>query len=181
MASKVGLKKGMPVRSYLRDWPPSRVKEALRGLPVAHGYEVVVKPLMYRREPSLQALCDFAERRITIQVPEPFHAFTMPVYYRAKRLPGRRMQFRWLSQRVTFRTRREVIRFLYCHEFFHWYLWEVMGRKAAAETACDRFALENFRRHTKVTPPAVIRVRSRVRDELIAARKPRKPYGRGTN
>lgn len=172
MKPKSRMKRGMPVRSYLRDWPPSRVKEALRGLPVAHGYELVIKPLMYRRRPSLQALCDFENRQIIVQVPEPFHAFTLPIYYRAKRLPGRRMAFRWSSHRVTFRSRREVLRFLYCHEYFHWFLWEVLGRKAAAETACDRFALENFRRQVRVTPPAVIRVRSRLRDEKIAARKP---------
>jgi hypothetical protein len=39
-----------------------------------------------------------------------------------------------------------VLRFLYCHEWMHWYLREVLGRKSAAETACDRFALRNFRR-----------------------------------
>ena len=41
----------------------------------------------------------------------------------------------------------EVIRFLYCHEYYHYYLHEVLGRKGAAETACDRFALKYFRRH----------------------------------
>jgi hypothetical protein len=39
-----------------------------------------------------------------------------------------------------------VLRFLYCHEWMHWYLREVLGRKSAAETACDRFALRNYRR-----------------------------------
>jgi hypothetical protein len=28
----------------------------------------------------------------------------------------------------------------------HWYLKERLGKKAAAETACDRFALRNYRR-----------------------------------
>jgi hypothetical protein len=28
----------------------------------------------------------------------------------------------------------------------HWYLKERLGRKSAAETACDRFALRNYRR-----------------------------------
>lgn len=165
-------KYGMKVVSAQPNWSPSRVKEALRGLPLAHGYTVMVKPLRYRTKPSLQALCDFTSREILIRVPEPFHAFTVPVYVRARRLPGRRMAFRWYSKQVTFRTRREVIRFLYCHEFFHWYLWEVRGRKAAAETACDRYALENFRRRTWVTLPSDIRVRSRPR-RLRAARNPR--------
>ena len=67
------------------------------------------------------------------------------VYYRARRKPGRRLAFQWFSRRVRFRTRREVLRFVYCHEFFHWYLREVRGGKASAETACDRFALAHFR------------------------------------
>jgi hypothetical protein len=67
------------------------------------------------------------------------------VYVRARRKPGRRLAFQWFSQTVRFRTRREVLRFLYLHEFYHWYLREVRGRKAAAETACDRFALAHFR------------------------------------
>jgi hypothetical protein len=60
------------------------------------------------------------------------------------------MRFIWLTEGVTFRTRREVLRFLYLHEWMHWYLKERLGRKAAAETACDRFALRNYRRR-KVT------------------------------
>ena len=28
----------------------------------------------------------------------------------------------------------------------HWYLREELGRKSAAETTCDRFALRNYRR-----------------------------------
>jgi hypothetical protein len=52
----------------------------------------------------------------------------------------------WVSENVTFRTRRDVLRFLYCHEWLHWYLREVLGRRAMAEAACDRFALRNFRR-----------------------------------
>ena len=39
-----------------------------------------------------------------------------------------------------------MLRFLYCHEWMHWYLREQLGRKSAAETACDRFALRNYRR-----------------------------------
>jgi hypothetical protein len=68
------------------------------------------------------------------------------VPYAAKRRSGPRMRFIWLTEGVTFRTPREVLRFLYCHEWMHWYLREVLGRKSAAETACDRFALRNFRR-----------------------------------
>ena len=29
---------------------------------------------------------------------------------------------------------RDVVRFLYCHEWMHWYLKERLGRKSAAET-----------------------------------------------
>ena len=52
----------------------------------------------------------------------------------------------WLTEGVTFRTPREVLRFLYCHEWMRWDLREVLGRKSAAETAYDRFALRNHRR-----------------------------------
>lgn len=162
---------GMRVASSLPGWPPSRVREALWGLPLAHGYTVVVKPLRYRKRPSLQGLCDFQRRQIVIQVPEPFHPFTLSIYHRARRLPGRRMRFHWYSKPVTFRSRRECLRFIYCHEYFHWYLWHVLGRKAAAETACDRYALENFRQRVWVTLPSEIPVRSRPRT-LRAARKP---------
>jgi hypothetical protein len=56
------------------------------------------------------------------------------------------MQFSWVSENVAFRTRRDVLRFLYCHEWLHWYMREVRRWRSGAETACDRFALRNFRR-----------------------------------
>jgi hypothetical protein len=56
------------------------------------------------------------------------------------------MRFIWLTKGVTFRTPREVLRFLYLHEWMHWYLKERLGKKSAAETTCDRFALRNYRR-----------------------------------
>jgi hypothetical protein len=56
------------------------------------------------------------------------------------------MRFTWFADRIRFRTRREVLRFVYCHEWLHWYLREMLGRRSGAETACDRFALRNFRR-----------------------------------
>jgi ferritin len=41
-----------------------------------------------------------------------------------------------------------VLRFLYLHEWMHWYLKERRNRKSQAETACDRFALYNYRKRT---------------------------------
>ena len=105
-----------------------------------------VKPLRYRERPHLSAWTDFGERTITLQVPEPFFPFGEVVPYAARRRPGKRLRFIWLTEGVTFRTPREVLRFLYCHEWMHWYLREVLGKKCAAETACDRFALRNYRR-----------------------------------
>jgi hypothetical protein len=128
--------------------PPDAVARALRGLPDADGYAVRVKPLRYRERPHLSAWTDFDQRTITLQVPEPFFPFGEVVPYAAKRRPGKRMRFIWLTEGVTFRTRREVLRFLYCHEWMHWYLREELGRRSAAETACDRFALRNYRRRT---------------------------------
>ena len=136
----------MHITSTFDPVPPAAVARALRGLPPANGYAIHVKPLRYREHPHLSAWTDFGERTITLQVPEPFFPFGEVVPYAAKRRPGKRMRFIWLTEGVTFRTPREVLRFLYCHEWMHWYLREVLGRKSAAETACDRFALRNYRR-----------------------------------
>lgn len=160
----------MRVVSELEGWTPSRVREALAGLPWTHGYTVVVKPLNWRRKPSLQGLCHFVDRRIVIQVPVPFRPFTEKVYYRAKRLPGQQLRFRWYHKMVLFRSRRDVIRFIYLHEFLHWYMWEVLKLQAGAETACDRFALENFRKLGKVKAPERLVVRSAPRYAGSAAR-----------
>jgi len=121
------------------------VRRALAGLPRTN-YEVVVKPLRYRTAPHLAALCDFDGRTITLQVPKPFRPFKELVFHGARRKRGRAMNFTWLSENVAFRSRRDVLRFLYCHEWMHWYLYEELQRGSSAETACDRFALRNFRR-----------------------------------
>ncbi len=118
----------------------------LTGLPDAPGYAVHVKYLRYRQKPHLSAWTDFTERSITLQVPEPFLPFGEVVPYGARRRAGKGIRFVWLTEGVTFSTRREVLRFLYCHEWMHWYLRERLGRRSAAETACDRFALRNYRR-----------------------------------
>lgn len=136
----------MRVSSSVPMLPAARVRAFLNGLPGAQGYEVLVKPLRYRTRPHLAAWTEFDERRITLQVPQPFLPFGEIVHHGAKRLRGRGMRFVWLSEGVTFRTPREVLRFLYLHEWMHWYLKERLGRKSAAETACDRFALRNYRR-----------------------------------
>ena len=137
-----------PVRisSDLPDLTPARIRQTLDGLPRADGYEVVVKPLRYRSRPHLSAWTDFELRRITLQVPEPFFAFGEVVPYAAKRRPGKGMRFIWLTEGVTFRSPRDVLRYLYCHEWMHWYLRERLGKRSSAETACDRFALRNYRR-----------------------------------
>jgi hypothetical protein len=106
----------------------------------------VLKPLRYRSRPHLAAETDFEGRTITIRLPEPFFPFGEVVAYGAKRATGSRMRFIWLTEGITFRTPREVVRFLYLHEWMHWFLKEQLGRKSAAETACDRFALWNYRR-----------------------------------
>ena len=134
------------ITSAMPALPSERVKRALTGLPQAHGYLVHVKPLRYRERPHLSAWTDFAARSITLQVPEPFFPFGEVVPFGAKRRPGRSLRFIWLTEGVTFRTPRDVLRFLYCHEWMHWYLKEELGRKSAAETTCDRFALRNYRR-----------------------------------
>jgi hypothetical protein len=67
--------------------------------------------------------------------------------------------------------RRDVLRFLYCHERLHWYLHEVLGRGSSAETACDRFALRNFRRHYVTTDDADAALRRRQLRARVSGRK----------
>jgi len=132
--------------------PTDRIRRALDGFPEARGYTVDVRPLRYRDRPHLSAWTDFDERTIVLQVPEPFFSFGEIVPYAAKKRPGKGMRFIWLTEGVTFRTRREVVRFLYLHEWMHWHLKEELGRRSHAETACDRFALRNYRR--RIVSPA---------------------------
>jgi len=134
------------IRSSSTELPVATVRRMLAGLPQAEGYEIVVKPLRYREKPHLAAQTDFGEHTITLQMPEPFLPFGEVVAYGAKRRPGRSMRFVWLTEGVTFRRPREVLRFLYLHEWMHWYLHHHHGRGNSAETTCDRFALANYRR-----------------------------------
>jgi hypothetical protein len=135
----------MVVKNQIPEMTAAAVRRALAGLPRT-DYEVVVKPLRYRSAPHLAALCDFDGRTIALQVPKPFRPFKEIVFHGARRKRGRAMQFSWLSENVAFRSRRDVLRFLYCHEWMHWYLHEQLKKGSSAETACDRFALRNFRR-----------------------------------
>ena len=135
----------IPVRSRVTGVDADTVRRWLIDLPPPPGYAVSARPLRYRQAPHLAAFCWYEDRLIELQVPEPFKAWDEKVYYKARRRPGPQLRFRWFSRTIRFRTRREVLRFLYLHEFYHWYLREVRGTKAAAETACDRFALAHFR------------------------------------
>jgi hypothetical protein len=135
--------------SELSDLPPHVVMTHLEGLPPALGYRLHVAPLRYRDRPYLSAWTDFDARSITLQVPEPFYPFGEIIPYAAKRRPGTTsgsFRFIWLSEGITFRSPCEVVRYLYLHEWMHWYLKECLGRKGQAETACDRFALRNYTR-----------------------------------
>ena len=134
----------MAVRSTLPTHPALKVREILRGLPTATGYTVTVKPLRYRTGPHLQAFTYWDHPEIVIQVPEPFRPFREELEVGA-----------WGRTRVLFRTRREVIRFLYLHEFCHWWLYLTHGWGAAAEVACDRYAYLNYRRLGPVRPPII--------------------------
>jgi hypothetical protein len=143
----------MAIQSDLAGYSSAEARRALEGLPRC-DYEVVIKPLRYRSRPHLAARCEFEERRIVLQVPVPFRPFKEPVIFAARRKRGEGMRFAWASETVLFRGRRDVLRFLYCHEWMHWYLHEVLGKASAAETACDRFALRNFRRRVVTSEDA---------------------------
>jgi hypothetical protein len=162
----------MLIRSELPDLTAAGARRVLAGLPRT-DYEVVVKPLRYRTAPHLAALCDFEGRRITLQVPEPFRPFKELVNYGARRKRGKGMHFSWLAENVMFRSHRDVLRFLYCHEWMHWYLHEELKKGSAAETACDRFALRNFRRQRVTNGDADAALSRRARTQMAgpAARR----------
>jgi hypothetical protein len=157
------------IRSELAGFQVPDVRRALAGLPAPGDYKVLIKPLRYRSKPSLSALCEFDVRQIVLRVPEPFRPFDELVYHSARReaVPG--WNFTWVSEKVRFNNRTEVLRFLYCHEWLHWYLREVHGRRAMAETACDRFALHHFRQPQVTVEDALValgRCRSQPLPEL---------------
>jgi hypothetical protein len=149
----------MDVRSELKDLTTERAVALLDGLPRATGYGVTVKPLRYRERPHLSAWTSFEDHEIVVQVPEPFFPFGEVVPYAARRRPGKGMRFIWLTEGVTFSTRGQVVRFLYLHEWMHWYLRERLGKKSQAETACDRFALRNYRRRVVTEEDAATALR----------------------
>ena len=149
----------MKVRSDLAGLATERAVALLDGLPRATGYLVVVKPLRYRERPHLSAWTSFEDQQIVLQVPEPFFPFGEVVPYAARRRPGKGIRFIWLTEGVTFRTPKQVLRFLYLHEWMHWYLRERLGKKSQAETACDRFALRNYRRRVVTEADAVAALR----------------------
>lgn len=152
----------MAIRSELVGYSTAEARRALEGLPRC-DYDVVITPLRYRFGPHLAARCEFEDRRIVLQVPIPFKPFREPVIYAARRKRGAGMRFAWASETVYFRGRRDVLRFLYCHEWMHWYLHEVLGKASSAETACDRFALHNFRRRYVTTDDADVALKRRSR------------------
>jgi hypothetical protein len=161
MSSPVGRLASMRLTSTLPDLAADRARDMLAGLPDAPGYQIVVKSLAYRTRPHLAAWTEFDQRRITLQLPQPFLPFGEIVPYAARRLPGKGLRFVWITEGVTFRQPREVLRFLYLHEWMHWYLRERLGKRSAAETACDRFALGNYRRRRVTEADAQAALRRR--------------------
>jgi hypothetical protein len=137
------------VTSEVDGLPAPLLGRYLSGLPSADGYAIHARPLRYEDRPYLSAWTLFDSRRIILEIPDPFLPFGEVVAYGARRRTDPdSMRFVWLTEGITFGTPREVARFLYLHEWMHWYLWEVLGRKSKAETACDRFALRNYQRRT---------------------------------
>lgn len=149
----------MAVRSDLPVYSAERLRGILRGLPMATGYRLTVKPLRYRTRPHLQAFTYWDRPEMVLQVPEPFVPFAEICDLGSL---GRPL--------VRFRTRRDVIRFLYLHEFCHYWLYLVHGWGTSAEVQCDRYAFANYRKRGVVLPPRVRRgERIRLGRERIAA------------
>jgi hypothetical protein len=135
----------MRVHSTVPGLDEAAVRRAIDGCPQADGYTLLVKPMRYRTQPSLSAITVFDDREITLKVPEPFLPFGEIVIYGMKRRNTDPPRFIPLSEGITFRTRAEVIRFLYLHEWYHWWLFST-GERFQRETACDRFALAGWRK-----------------------------------
>lgn len=135
----------MVVQSRLPTMDEDAIRRAIEGCPAAEGYTLIVKPLRYRAHPRLSAITVFDDHEITLQVPEPFLPFGEIVVYGMKRRASKPPRFVPLSEGITFRTRAEVVRFLYLHEWYHWWLYTT-GERFQRETACDRFALSGWRR-----------------------------------
>jgi hypothetical protein len=136
----------MAVRSTLPSHPAEKVRDILRGLPMATGYRLTVKPLHYRTRPHLQAFTFWDRPEMELQVPEPFVPFAEVCDLGSMGHPL-----------AAFSTRRDVIRFLYLHEFCHYWLFLVHGWGTSAEVQCDRYAYANYRRRGLVLPPSVRR------------------------
>lgn len=132
----------MAVRSSLPELGVERVRAILGGLPSATGYTVTVKPLRYRTRPHLQAFTFWDRPEMVIQVPEPFFPFRELVDLGSQGQP--------LAE---FRTRRDVVRFLYLHEYCHWFLYLIHGWGTSAEIACDRYAYAGYRKRSRVAAP----------------------------
>jgi hypothetical protein len=150
---------------------PECVREALQGLPPAPGYALHVIPLRYRDRPHLSAWTDFEDHSITLQVPEPFYPFGEIVPYAAKRRPsaskGAPPKFIELTEGITFHTPREVLRFLYCHEWMHVAGTREFKGRRIGEIKCDRFALHNFLRPVVTVDDADRAIRWRAPDPFI--------------
>ena len=146
----------MAVRSTLPSHSAEKVRDILRGLPMATGYRLTVKPLRYRTRPHLQAFTFWDRPEMVIQVPEPFRPFAEMVDLGALGRP--------LAQ---LRTRRDVIRFLYLHEFCHYWLYLLHGWGTSAEVQCDRYAFANYRRRGLVLPPRIRARGQRLTLELL--------------
>jgi hypothetical protein len=137
----------MWIRTEVPSLSPSQVRAHLAGLPRCGDYEVVVRSFRWRTRPRLSGEIDFSRRRILLGVPEPFVSFGEVVAYGARKLSGpRRARSVRLTRGVTFRSAGEALRYLYLHEWMHWYLQERLGRNGWDEVTCERFALRNFRR-----------------------------------
>ena len=102
------------IRSRVTDVDAETLRRWLQDLPPPPGYSVSARPLRYRQAPHLAAFCWYDDRRIELQVPAPFAVWDEKVYYRARRRPGKRLRFQWFAKTIRFRTRRDVLRFLYC-------------------------------------------------------------------
>ena len=147
----------MAVRSTLPSHSPEKVRDVLQGLPTATGYHLTVKPLRYRTRPHLQAFTFWDRPEMLVQVPEPFVPFAEVVDLGSYGRPLAQM-----------RTRRDVIRFLYLHEFCHYWLYLEYGWGTSAEVQCDRYAYANYRRRGLVLPPRLRARGERVRIERVA-------------
>ena len=102
--------------------PPIGRREPCSGLPPADGYARAREAAALPRAAAPVGVDRLrSSARSRCRCPSRSSRSARSCRTRRSAGPGTGMRFIWLTEGVTFRTPREVLRFLYCHEWMHVY------------------------------------------------------------